>query len=148
MAVRGDAAAGAAVRLAQFMLAAYIGAGMTVWNAMLAILLGSVLLEIVTIFTGIAGVKEGLSTSVLARWTGFGLIGSALVGIAFCISLTGWFAYQNEVFGTGLAAIFGAPAWVFCLLGGLIVTLIVVNGFASMSWVAWVTVPALSLIHI
>lgn len=47
--------------LAQFMLAAYIGAGMTFWNAMLAILLGSVLLEIVTIFTGIAGVKEGLS---------------------------------------------------------------------------------------
>lgn len=132
--------------LAQFMLAAYIGAGMTFWNAMLAILLGSVLLEIVTIFTGIAGVKEGLSTSVLARWTGFGLIGSALVGIAFCISLTGWFAYQNEVFGTGLAAIFGAPAWVFCLLGGLIVTLIVVNGFASMSWVAWVTVPAFVLL--
>lgn len=123
--------------LAQFMLAAYVGAGMTFWNAMLAILLGSVLLEIVTIFTGIAGVKEGLSTSVLARWTGFGLVGSALVGIAFCISLTGWFAYQNEVFGVGLHTVFPAiPAWVFCLIGGIVVTLIVVNGFASMNWVA------------
>lgn len=129
--------------LAQFMLAAYIGAGMTFWNAMLAILLGSVLLEVVTIFTGIAGVKEGLATSVLARWTGFGLIGSALVGLAFCISLTGWFAYQNEVFGMGLHSIFpGIPAWVFCLVGGLIVTLVVINGFSSMNWVAWVTVPA------
>jgi len=132
--------------LAQFFLAASIGIGMKFWDAMLAILIGSVLLEIVTIFTGIAGVKEGLSTSVLSRWTGFGLIGSALVGIAFTISLTGWFAFQNEIFGTGLAGIFGAPAWIFCLIGGLVVTWIVVKGFASMNWVAWVTVPAFVLL--
>src|SRR5690625_1746557 len=41
--------------LAQFFLAASIGIGMTFWDAMLAILIGSVLLEIVTIFLGIVG---------------------------------------------------------------------------------------------
>lgn len=133
--------------LAQFFLAASIGIGMKFWDAMLAILLGSVILEIVTIFTGIAGVKEGLSTSVLARWTGFGLFGSALVGLAFTVSLTGWFAFQNEIFGMGLNSIFPSiPLAVWCILGGLVVTLIVVNGFASMNWVAWVTVPAFVLL--
>lgn len=133
--------------LAQFFLAASIGIGMTFWNAMLAILLGSVILEIVTIFTGIAGQKEGLSTSVLARWTGFGLGGSALVGIAFTISLTGWFAFQNMVFGQGLASIFtSVPAWAWCVFGGLVVTWIVVKGFGFMGWVAYVTVPAFVLL--
>ena len=40
--------------LAQFMLAAFIGFGMKFWDAMLAITLGAVVLEIVTIFVGIA----------------------------------------------------------------------------------------------
>ena len=35
------------------------------------------ILEIVAIFVGIVGQREGLSTSVLARWTGFGRVGSA-----------------------------------------------------------------------
>lgn len=133
--------------LGQFFLAASIGIGMSFWDAMLAILLGSVLLEVVTIFLGIAGVREGLSTSVLARWSGFGRKGSALVGIGFAISLTGWFAVQNEVFATGLHTIFPAiPFWVLCFIGGFAVTLIVVYGFASMAWVAWITVPAFVLL--
>lgn len=132
--------------LAQFFLAAMIGLTMGFWQAMLAITIGAVLLEIVTIFVGIAGQKEGMSTSVLARWTGFGRYGSALVGIAMAISLTGWFGVQNEVFANGLQSIFGGPLWLYCIVGGLAVTLIVVYGFVSMNWVAYVTVPAFLLL--
>lgn len=128
--------------LAQFFLAATIGVGMSFWDAILAITIGSVLLEIVTIFVGIAGMKEGLSTSVLARWTGFGAKGSALVGLAMAVSLTGWFGVQNEVFAQGLTSITGMPFWVACLVGGIGVTLIVAYGFKFMGWVAYVTVPA------
>ncbi|MEI2819805.1 MAG: cytosine permease [Marmoricola sp.] len=46
--------------LAQFFLAAMIGLAMGFWQAMLAITIGAVLLEIVTIFVGIAGQREGL----------------------------------------------------------------------------------------
>jgi len=132
--------------LAQFFLAAMIGLTMGFWQAMLAITIGAVLLEIVTIFVGIAGQREGLSTSLLARWTGFGRYGSALVGVAMAISLTGWFGVQNEVFANGLASIFGGPLWVWCIVGGIAVTLIVVYGFVSMNWVAYVTVPAFLLL--
>lgn len=128
--------------LAQFFLAATIGVGMSFWDAILAITIGAVLLEVVTIFIGIAGMREGLSTSVLARWTGFGAKGSAFVGLAMAVSLTGWFGVQNEVFAQGLAGITNMPFWVACLIGGLGVTLIVAYGFKFMGWVAYVTVPA------
>lgn len=129
--------------LAQFLLGATLGMGMTFWQAVLAITLGSVLLEIVTIFVGIAGVREGLSTSVLARWTGFGRKGSALIGLTIAISLIGWFGVQNAVFAEGLHSLVGGlsvPVW--SLVGGIAVTAIVVFGFRGMAWTAYVTVPA------
>lgn len=128
--------------LAQFVLAAAIGARMEFWDAILAITIGAVFLEIVTIFVGIAGMREGLSTSVLARWSGFGAKGSSLVGLAIAVSLAGWFAVQNEIFAEGLAGITNMPFWVACLIGGLGVTLIVAYGFKFMGWVAYITVPA------
>lgn len=129
--------------LAQFFLAAMIGIGMSFWDAMLAITIGSVILEIVTIFVGIAGMREGLSTSVLARWSGFGKHGSALVGIAMTLSLVGWFGIQNEVFAAGMTQLVPAvPQAVMAMLGGLAVTLIVVYGFKYMGWVAYLSVPA------
>lgn len=135
--------------LGNFFLAAMIGMGMGFWNAILAITIGSVLLEAVTIFLGIAGMREGLSTSVLARWSGFGAKGSALVGVAMAISLTGWFAVQNEVFANGLVAIVpGVPLWVWCLVGGALVTAITARGFAFMRWIAYITVPAFLIVTI
>jgi cytosine permease len=45
--------------LASFLLGATLGFGMDFWDAVLAITLGAVILEVVTIFTGIAGQREG-----------------------------------------------------------------------------------------
>src|SRR5215216_5667555 len=63
--------------LSQFLLGATLGFGMSFWNAFLALTLGAVILEVVAVFVGIAGMREGLSTSVLSRWTGFGRYGCA-----------------------------------------------------------------------
>ncbi|MGV9884551.1 purine-cytosine permease family protein [Streptomyces sp. NPDC003006] len=127
----------------QFMVGAVLGYGMTFTDAVLAITLGSVMLEIVTILMGIAGVREGVSTSVLARWSGFGRKGSAAVGMLVAISLAGWFGVQNGVFAQGMHSLAGwAPEWAWALLGGAVVTLISVHGFAVMAWTAYLTVPA------
>lgn len=64
--------------LAGFLIGATLGFGMTFRSAVLAITLGAVILEVVTVFTGIAGRREGLSTSLPARWTGFGAAGASL----------------------------------------------------------------------
>ena len=128
--------------LSQFLLGATLGMGMTFWNAFWALTLGAVILEAVAILVGIIGVKEGLSTSVLARWTGFGRYGSALIGLVIAVSLVGWFGIQNAVFAEGLQSLIGGPPlWVWTVIAGAFVTLIVVYGFASMQWIAWVTVP-------
>jgi cytosine permease len=133
--------------MSQFLLGATLGFGMGLWDALLAITLGCVILEAVAIAVGIAGQREGLSTSVLARWTGFGSAGSALIGLVVAISLIGWFGVQNAVFAEGLHSLVGAlPIWVWTIFCGALVTGIVIWGFASMAWTAYLTVPAFLLL--
>jgi cytosine permease len=129
--------------LSQFLLGSTLGFSMYFWDAVLALLLGAVILEVVAIFVGIAGMREGLQTSVLARWTGFGHGGSAVIGLAIGISLIGWFGVQSAVSAQGLEQLLGVfPVWVWSLIFGLAVTLVVLYGFHSMQWVANITVPA------
>jgi cytosine permease len=129
--------------LTQFLLGATLGAGLTFWGAFWAFTLGSVILEVICVFVGIAGMREGLSTSVLARWTGFGRHGSALIGLLIVVSLLGWFGIQTAVFAAGLHALVkGLPLWAWCMITGLGVTVLVLKGFKAMGWTAFVTVPA------
>lgn len=129
--------------LTQFLLGATLGAGLTLWGAFWALTLGAVILEIVCVFVGIAGMREGLSTSLLARWTGFGRYGSALIGLLIVVSLFGWFGIQTAVFAEGLRSLVkGPPLWVWCMITGLGVTALVLKGFKAMGWTAYVAVPA------
>ena len=133
--------------LTVFLLGAALGAGMGFWGAFWSLTLGSVILEVVAVFAGIAGVREGLSTSVLARWTGFGRSGSALIGLVVATSLIGWFGIQNAIFAEGLHALVdGVPVWLWSIVTGLAVTALVVFGFRWMAWIAYVTVPAFLLL--
>lgn len=129
--------------LSQFLLGSTLGFGMGFWDAFWALTLGAVVLELVAILVGVIGVREGLQTSVIARWTGFGHAGSSLIGLAIGISLIGWFGIQSAVSAAGLASLLGAlPVWAWSLVFGLAVTFIVLWGFRSMQWVAYLTVPA------
>lgn len=133
--------------LSQFLLGATLGFGMTFWNAFLALTLGAVFLEVVAIFTGVAGMREGLSASVIARWAGFGRYGSSIIGLVLAVCLTGWFGVQNAIFAEGVHSLVGGvPVWTWSIVTGAVVTLIVVYGFISMAWVAYVTVPVFLLL--
>jgi cytosine permease len=134
--------------LSQFLLGATLGFGMNFWDAFLALTLGAVILEVVAIFTGIAGQREGLSTSMLTRWTGFGRYGSSLLGLVITISLMGWFGVQNAVFAEGIQSLLphAMPLAAWEVLTGLLVTVIVIWGFLSMTWTAYITVPAFVLL--
>ncbi|MBB5081966.1 purine-cytosine permease family protein [Nonomuraea endophytica] len=129
--------------LTQFLLGATLGAGLSFWDAFWAFTLGSVILEVVCIFVGIAGMREGMSTSLLARWTGFGRYGSTIIGVIITLSLFGWFGVQTGVFAAGLHAIMPwLPFWLWALVAGLGVTLLVIKGFKAMGMTAFITVPA------
>lgn len=128
--------------LTQFLLGATVGFGMAFWQSLLAFTLGAVILEVLAVFVGIIGMREGLSTSMVTRWTGFGITGSSLIGLAIGVSLIGWFGIQTAVSADGLAILLPfLPSWAWALIFGLAVTAIVLRGFSSMQWIANVTVP-------
>ncbi|WP_040159195.1 purine-cytosine permease family protein [Mobilicoccus massiliensis] len=129
--------------LSQFLLGAALGYGLGFWDAALAFLLGSILLEVITCIIGVIGQREGMQTALLARWTGFGEVGSSLVGLAIGISLIGWFGIQSGISAESLDSLMPGllPVWAWSVLAGLAVTAIVAFGFQGMQWLANVTVP-------
>ena len=129
--------------LSQFLLGATLGYSMTFGEAALALLMGSIILEVIMCIVGIIGQKEGLNTALLARWTGFGEIGASLVGLAIGISLIGWFGIQSAISAESLDVLMPGvlPAWAWSLIFGLAVTAIVAFGFKGMQWLANITVP-------
>ncbi|GKV94074.1 cytosine permease [Pectobacterium aroidearum] len=129
--------------LDQFMLGAVLGHSMMLSQAFLAIFIGSAIFGVVTVGLGYAGMKEGMSGSLLARWCGFGRIGSVLIGLVIAVSLIGWFGVQNAVFAKALNFAmadklgFGWSA----ALSGIALTLLVAFGFRALRFTAKIAVP-------
>ncbi len=138
---------GSLATISQFLLGAALGYGMTFWQAFWATMLGSVILEVISFLLGYAGAREGLSTSLLSRWTGFGRYGSSIIGAIIAIACIGWFGVQNSVFANGLVqATDGALSLPFAAtLTGLAVTVLVIFGFKLLSATATIAVPAFLL---
>ncbi|MBD2898509.1 Cytosine permease [Actinomadura sp. RB99] len=127
--------------LSQFVLGATLGVGMRFWDAFWAFTLGAVILEVVIFAIGAAGQREGLSMTMLTRFAGFGRNGSALVSLVIGISLVGWFGVQNGIFGSSMSRLAGGPPWLWCVVAGIVLTLLVMYGFTIMIWVARIAVP-------
>ncbi|MGB9803778.1 purine-cytosine permease family protein [Desulfofundulus sp.] len=138
---------GGVVCLPLLITGAVLGHGMTVRDAILATILGVVILEIVSFLVGVAGAWEGMSTSFLTRWTGFGELGSSLIGLIMGISCVGWFGIQNSIFARGLITAFGGRGnfQIMALITGLAITIIVVYGYRMLSYTANIAVPAFLL---
>lgn len=134
--------------LDQFMLGAVLGHSMTLTDAFVAIFIGSLIFGVVTFGLGLAGMKEGLAGSLLARWCGFGRIGSVLIGLVVAISLLGWFGIQNAIFAKSLNFAlndrlgFGWSA----TLSGLFLTILVAFGFKALRITARIAVPLFILL--
>ncbi|MDH6283307.1 purine-cytosine permease family protein [Prescottella agglutinans] len=133
--------------LAQFLMGAILGFGMTFWEAFWVLTVATIILEAVAILLGIIGMREGLNTSTLARWTGLGRGGSAVLGLTICISMIGWFGIQSGISGEALAKVFPTvPASVWAAIFGLAISLVAFRGFHSMQKLANITVPLFLLI--
>lgn len=139
---------GGFVALSQFMLGAELGYGMSFRNAVLSTVLGSVILQFIGFGLGLAGQREGLPTSLLSKWSGFGTVGSAIVGLTFAISLIGWFGIQNSVFAQGIVSLLPGHAnfQLIATITGLIVTFSVIFGFEGLSWTTNISVPAFVIV--
>ncbi|KHN58988.1 allantoin permease [Dickeya fangzhongdai] len=129
--------------LDQFMLGAVLGHGMAPGEAFMAIAIGSAIFGVVTLGLGYAGMREGLSGSLLARWCGFGRLGAVLIGAIIAVSLLGWFGVQNAVFAKSLNFALGDRlgfGW-SAALSGCALTLLVTFGFKALRYTARIAVP-------
>lgn len=133
---------GALACVSQVMLGAALGHGLTFQEAFWATMFGSVVLQVVSWAMGAAACSEGMSTSLLSRWAGFGKIGSALIGGAIAISLMGWFGVQNGFFASGMFQATGVlNNWIWSIITGLAVTVITVYGYRFLSMTANISTP-------
>ena len=133
---------GAFACVPQLLLGASLGYGLTFQEAVWATILGSVILQVLSWALGAAACAEGLSTTLLACWAGFGRIGSALVGAVIAIALMGWFGVQNGVFANGLfhaTGLMNVTLW--SVFTGIAVTWITVKGYRLMSLIATIALP-------
>ena len=146
---------GAICCVSQLMLGAALGYGMTFFDAFLATMLGSVLLQVVSWALGTAAAHEGLSTSLISRWCGLGKGGSAVFGGIVAISMVGWFGVQNCVFGQGMSDIIPFtdflgdleyPIW--AIITGIGITLLVVFGIKAIANFATIFVPLFVIVVI
>ena len=129
--------------LDQFMLGAVLGHSMTLLDAFTAIFIGSLIFGVVTYGLGLAGMREGISGSLLARWCGFGRLGSVLIGVVVAVSLLGWFGIQNAIFAKSLDIALGNKLG-FGLAAGLsgtLLTILVAFGFKALRIAARIAVP-------
>ncbi|HGJ5856994.1 purine-cytosine permease family protein [Arsenophonus nasoniae] len=129
--------------LSQFMLGAMLGHSMTFEQAMIATLCGTLILEFLSLGLGIAGAREGLSISLLSRWTGFGRLGSAIIGSVIAISLLGWFGIQNSILAKAIN--YSSNNWLgfnlAAIISGLTLTALVAFGVKALNWTAKISVP-------
>lgn len=139
---------GITTTLGQFLLGAMLGHAMTFYQALFATFLGSLILEFVSLGMGMAAAREGLSTSLLARWCGFGKAGSVLIGVLIAISLLGWFGVQNAIFAHGVDYMLAGRlgfGW-SAVLTGMTLTALVAFGFRALGWTAMISVPLFFLV--
>ncbi|MBD2814961.1 cytosine permease [Xenorhabdus sp. Flor] len=134
--------------LDQFMLGAVLGSSMTLTDAFIVIFIGSLIFGIVTFGLGFAGMREGLSGSLLARWCGFGRIGSVLIGLVIAVSLLGWFGIQNAIFAKSLNFASGNKLGfgLSAAISGTLLTILVAFGFRALRFTARIAVPMFILL--
>lgn len=109
---------GMAVCVPTYMLAAsLVKSGMNWWQAMLAIVLGNLLVLVPMVLCGHAGTRYGVPFPVFAR-ASFGIFGAHVPSLARALVACGWFGIQTYIGGEAISAMIGIvwPAWLS--LGG------------------------------
>jgi cytosine permease len=139
---------GIVTAMSEFVVASALGYGMTFWRALLATLIGTLLLLLVSVLIGVAGSNEGLPTGLLARWSGFGRYGSMLISLIVVIGCTAWFGVQNSICAEAIvrATHFHVGMALASFLSGSIVVLIATLGIRWVSKTASFVVPLFSVL--
>lgn len=127
--------------------------GMAFWSAILAVMIGSVVLGVLAIGTAYIGAKAGLSTGMISR-VAFGKNGASLMGAIMGISSLGWFGVQIGFFAENIGAAIrqltgtNMPSWLLSLIGGSLMMLSAFWGYQAIEKLCTYSVPLLAALII
>ncbi|MCB9703847.1 MAG: NCS1 family nucleobase:cation symporter-1 [Myxococcales bacterium] len=125
---------GMSVCIPTYMLAGdLIRSGMSWWQAMLAVLLGNLLVLLPMILNGHAGTRYGIPFPVFAR-AAFGTAGAHIPSLARALVACGWFGIQTYIGGEAISAMVALlwPGWL-ALGGG-----VEIIGMTLPSWISFI----------
>ena len=134
---------GMSVCIPTYMLAAaLVQAGMTWWQALLAILLGNAIVLVPMLINAHAGTRYGIPFPVYAR-ASFGLDGAHLPAVLRSLVACGWFGIQTWIGGLAIAEILNVSNAAGFLIFWVINFYFVWYGTESIKWLETLSAPLL-----
>ena len=141
---------GIAITLPGLYTGGEIARGLGLGEGMVAVLVAALLLSIMSVPSGIVGVRTRLTSYLIVEHV-FGAQGARLVNLVFGIVLLGWYAVTAELFGRTLAlaaADLGGPdlpEWLWTVTSSALVIFTAIYGFRALDRLALFAVPLLTL---
>ncbi len=139
--------------LPTFLTGIEIFSGLSSANAMLALLIGSLIVVIIGSIMGYIGAADRMSSYLLVR-VAFGDKGAAWVNIAFAISLMGWFGVNINLFMDTVGRLaqdlwgLNIPRLILAILASTCMTLTTLIGFRAINVLSVLLVPVLAIVTI
>jgi cytosine permease len=125
-----------------------IGNGLSFSQAILAVLLSSVILAVLGSLMGAIGAKTGLTFGLLTRYS-FGELGTWIPVIIVAVTTIGWFSIDAWLIGSSTNSLFpGVPVIPIAILGGIGMTLTALFGIGWMNKLSNLAVPLIAVFAI
>ncbi|WP_457101653.1 purine-cytosine permease family protein [Microbacterium sp. P5_E9] len=137
----GVTALGSIAFLADFSIGASIGLEHGTNNAVLGILLASVVIFLVGAPIAYYAARYNLDLDLIARGSGFGYYGSSITTVIFAIFTCIFFALEGAIMAQGLHVALGIPLSVGYLISTVVVIPIVIYGMRALERLQFWTTP-------
>lgn len=142
-------ASGFCISMSGMYAGAALAKGLTFKEAVLASIIGNLILVLYGSLMGLMGTREGLSSSRLAIYS-FGKKGYKIVALVLAITMAGWFAIQTGLFGLAFSQIFSKQSFITSasfasIWGGILMMFTAVLGMKDLSTLSKFAVPAISI---
>lgn len=142
-----------AFSLPTFITGLEIYQGLTPWQTVIALIVGSLMIFAIGSAMGGIGAQTRMSSYLLTR-IAFGDYGAGVVNFAFAISLLGWFGININLFADAVSGLSttlfgGSPSnLVLSLIAAVCMTGVTFAGFRAINLLATLMVPVLGLVTV
>lgn len=142
---------GIIIALPAFITGAEIGFALGFRNGFLSVFFGGAILSAIAMATGTIGARTRLNTAMITRFT-FGSLGGRIVSLILALTCLGWFGVTAELFGRSVHRILAEYGWnafpsmAYVIVGGILMVVTTIFGFAALQRLSNVTVPLLAIL--